>query len=333
MRLLSRRSLLRCACAACAGGGLVHPVLSQTGAFPAKPMVVKMAFPAGGPADVSIRAASVVLQQSLGQPLVVDSMPGANGSLSAAFVGRAKPDGYTLLGTTGIDFLVAPMTIASAKYDPGAFKLLGVAGISDFVLVSSAAHQFKSVDELVEYAKKPGSKELSIAHWGTGSAPHLVAADFQARTGVRFLEVPYKGAAPTIADIAGGQVDLTFVPLGGPTLGMIQNGKMRPIALASPQRNPALPDVPTVGDSRALKNFDYSLWAALLAPPETPEPVVARLTAAMNDWVLSPENQARIKTNASRRLEPMTPSQASAFLRSEHEKYVRIARSLKLDPQ
>jgi tripartite-type tricarboxylate transporter receptor subunit TctC len=114
---------------------------------------------------------------------------------------------------------------------------------------------------------------------------------------------------------------------------MIQNGKMRPIALASPQRNPALPDVPTVGDSRALKNFDYSLWAALLAPPETPEPVVARLTAAMNDWVLSPENQARIKTNASRRLEPMTPSQASAFLRSEHEKYVRIARSLKLDPQ
>lgn len=144
MSPLSRRLLLRGACAACACGGLAHAVLAQTGPFPAKPMVVKMAFPAGGPADVSIRAAAVVLQQSLGQPLVVDSMPGANGSLSAAFVARTKPDGYTLLGTTGIDFLVAPMTIASAKYDPVAFKLLGVAGISDFVLVSSAAHQFKS---------------------------------------------------------------------------------------------------------------------------------------------------------------------------------------------
>jgi tripartite-type tricarboxylate transporter receptor subunit TctC len=334
MTPLSRRTLLRGACA-CAGGclGIHLPAFAQADPFPTKPMVVKVAFPAGGPADVSIRAASVVLQRSLGQPLVAESMPGANGSLSAVFVARAKADGYTLLGTTGIDFLVAPLTIASAKYDPVAFKLVGVAGISDFVLVSNATHDFKSIDELVEHARKPGSKELSIAHWGTGSAPHLVAADFQARTGVRFLEVPYKGAAPTIADIAGAQVDLTFVPLGGPTLGMIQNGKMRPIALASPQRNPALPDVPTVGESRLLKNFDYSLWSALLAPPDTPEPVVARLTAAMNEWIVSPENQARIKTNASRRLDPMSPAQAAAFLRAERDKFTRVARSLKLDPQ
>ena len=246
---------------------------------------------------------------------------------------KAQPDGYTLLGTTGADFLVAPQTIVSAKYKPESFSLLGLTGQSDFVLVSSPAYSFKSVDELIAYAKKSGNPQLSIAHWGTGSAPHIVAADFQARTGTKFLEVPYKGAAPTIADVAGGQVDLTFVPLGGPTLAMIQNGKLKAIGITSLKRNPALPDLPALSESRQLPGFEYSQWAALLAPPRTPEAVVARLNGAVNDWLLSPENQARVATNVQRKLEPMSVAQAAAFLKAEHEKYERVAHLLKLDPQ
>ena len=329
--LLPRRLFLQFSALAVAGFGASRPAMAQ--AYPAKPIVIKVAFPPGGPADASIRAATVVLQRNLGQNLLADNMPGANGSLGAMNVLNATPDGYTLLGTTGTDFLVAPSTIASAKYQPDSFKLLGVVGISDFVLVSSPAHNFKNVDELIDHAKKPGNKELSIAHWGTGSTPHLVAADFQARTGTKFLEVPYKGAAPALTDVAGGQVDLTFLPLGGSTLGMIQNGKLKPIGLATDRRNPALPQVAAFNESRHLANFEYSLWSAVLAPPKTPEPIVARLTSALNEWSASPENLARITANGSRRLEPMTVAQAAAFLKSEYDKFNRVARSLKLDPQ
>lgn len=309
----------------------IHVAMAQD--YPARPITVKVAFPAGGPADVSIRAANVVLQRSLGQPLVSENVPGATGSISAMAVLKANADGYTLLGTTGTDFLVAPFTIASAKYQPESFRLLGVVGISDFVLVSSVAHSFRNIDDLIDYARKAGSKELSLAHWGAGSTPHIVGADFQARTGTKFLEVPYKGAAPALTDVSGGHVDLAFVPLGGSTLDMIQSGKVKAIALASERRNPALPDVPTVSESLRVRNFEYSLWSALFAPPDTPESIVARLTDALNEWVSSPENLARIRTNASRRLDPMSVAQAAIFLRREHEKFNAIARSLNLDRQ
>jgi tripartite-type tricarboxylate transporter receptor subunit TctC len=328
MTVLSRRALLA---AASALGAPALPVFAQ--GFPAKPIVVKIGFPAGGPADASIRAAGVVLQRNLGQSFVADNQPGANGSISAMNVLKAEPDGYTLLGTTGVDFLVAPLTIATARYQPDAFRLVGAVGISDFVLVANPRLPLNSLADLVAAAKKPGAREFSYAHWGPGSAPHIVGADFQQRAGVRFLEVPYKGAAPSVVDVAGGQVDLTFVPLGGPTLGMIQTGKLRAIALAADKRNPALPNVPLVAEHPGLKDFEYSLWSALLAPPKTPDAVVARLNAAMNEWIASPENLARITSNASRRLDPMTVAQATAFLKAEHEKYNRVARMLKLQAE
>src|SRR4051812_36903223 len=106
----------------------------------------------------------------------------------------------------------------TAKYEPEKFKLIGIVGESDFILLSSKSYSFKSIDELVDYALKPGSKELILAHWGAGSSSHIVGADFQTRTGTRFLEVPYKGAAPVIADMLGGHIDLAFAPLGGGTL-------------------------------------------------------------------------------------------------------------------
>lgn len=301
--------------------------------YPTRPVTIKVAFPAGGPADAAIRAANVVLQRSLGQPLVSENVPGATGSISAMAVLNASPDGYTLLGTTGSDFVVAPFTVASAKYQPESFKLLGVVGMSDFVLVSSPAYAFKNIDELIDYAKKPGNKALTLGHWGKGSTAHIVGADFQARTGATFLEVPYKGAAPALSDVIGGHLDLTFAPLGGATLELIQSGKVKAIAVASEKRNPGLADVPTVNESARIKNFEYSIWSALFAPPNTPQTIVARLNAALNDWITSADNQARVKLNASRRMEPMNLAETAAFQKSEQDKFSSIARSLKLELQ
>ena len=303
------------------------------GPKPSRPITIKVAFPAGGPADASIRAANVILQRNLGQPLISENLPGATGSISAMSVLKADPDGYTLLGTTGSDFVIAPFTIPSATYKPDSFKLLGVTGASDFILVSSAAHSFKNIDELIDYAKKPGNKQLTLGHWGKGSTAHIVGADFQARTGTAFLEVPYKGVAPALSDLTGQHLDLTFAPLGGPALELINSGKVNAIALASDKRSSALPNVPTIGESAKIKNFEYSIWTALFAPPGTPEPVAARVTEALNEWLLSPENLARISVNGARRLEPMNPAQAEAFFRAEQTKFQTTLRSLKLDPQ
>lgn len=327
----TRRRLLQAALGAVPALGAPLVLRAEAG-YPSKPVIIKVAFPAGGPADSSIRAASVVLKQNLGQSVLADNLPGASGSICAMNVLRSPTDGYTLLGTTGIDFLVAPLGIATAKYHPARFRLLGLTGMSDFVLVSSPSHNFRNVDEVIAYAKGPGNPKLSLAHWGPGSAPHLVGADFQARTGLQLLEIPYKGAAPVTNDIAGSQVDLTFIPMGGPTLGMIKTGRFRPIGVASRQRNPLLPNVPALGESKALQGFEHSQWAAVLAPPNTSDAVVARLTDAMNAWIRSPENKLRVETNLQRTLEPMTAAQSDAFLKSEYAKFNGIARSLKLGP-
>lgn len=305
---------------------------SQAQNFPDKPVYVKVAFPAGGPADAAIRSSFPVLQRGLGQTVIADNLPGASGTIAAMSVWKASPDGYTLLGTTGADFLLAPLNIPAAKYQPDSFRALGIVSITDLVLVSSPAHAFKNVDELIDYAKRPGSKELSIAHWGIGSTPHIAAADLQARTGVKFLEVPYKGAAPVATDVAGGQVDLAFAPLGGPTLGLIQTGKLKVIGLAGQKRNAALPQAPLLSEGQGLKNFEYSIWVALFAPPKTSDNVALKLNKSISEWATSSENQVRVASGASRAVEPMNLPQTAAFLKKEQEKYTSVAKMLDLRP-
>jgi tripartite-type tricarboxylate transporter receptor subunit TctC len=308
-----------------------EPSIAQS--YPTKPLIIKVAFPAGGPADVTIRAANVVLERHLGRPIVTENVPGANGSIAVTAVIKAPADGYTLLGTTGSDFITAPVTIASAKYEPEKFKLIGIVGNSDFVLLSSKAHSFKTVDELIDYALKPGDKELILAHWGAGSSPQVVGTDFQTRTGAKFLEVPYKGVAPVIADLLGEHIDLAFVPMSGGTLDLIETGQVKAIAIASAERNAALPTVPTIGESARVGKFEYSIWSALFAPPGTPDEVVGRLNDALNIWSASDENLARIKANAARQAVPMDVSHAIAFFKSEREKYLTVLGSLSFKPQ
>ncbi len=275
--------------------------------FPSRPVTIKAAFPAGGPSDASIRAANQILERNLGQTMVTENVAGAAGSIAATAVLNAKADGYTILGTTGSDLVTA--TIGPASSTP------------------------ETLDELIAYASKPGNKELTIGHWGKGSTAHIVGADFQARTKASFLEVPYKGVAPVVSDITGQHLDLTFAPLGGPVLELIKSGKIKAIAIASDKRHPSLPDVPTMTENPKLKNFEYSIWAALFAPPETPEPVVKRLNEAVNVWLASPEYLDRVAVQGSRLMKSMSLAEADAFFKSERDKFTVMANALKLASQ
>jgi tripartite-type tricarboxylate transporter receptor subunit TctC len=301
--------------------------------YPNKSILIKVAYPAGFGVDASVRPSAPVLQRALGQTLVIENMPGANGSIAAMNVFNAAPDGYTLLATAGPDLVVAPLTVASAKYASDSFKLIGSFGSADMVLVSHPDRPFHNLSALVEQMQKPGAKELSIAHWGQGTLAHLAAAELQGRAGVKLLEVPYKGIAPIATAVGGGEVDLAFVPLAGPILGMIQTGRMKAIAIASTKRHPLLPDLATLSEHARFKNFEFGIWTGLFAPARTPDAVVARLGKAFHEWNESPEFVALTTAQGLRKLDSMTPQQAAAFLRAESEKFVNIAKTLNLVAQ
>lgn len=301
--------------------------------YPTKPILIKVAYPAGFGVDASVRPAAPVMQRSLGQTLVIDNMPGANGSIAAMNVLNAPPDGYTLLATAGPDFVVAPLTVASAKYTLNSFKLVGVFGVSDMVLITHPSRPFDNLDTLLEQMQKPGAKELSVGHWGLGTLAHLAAADFQTRAGVKLLEVPYKGIAPLATAIGGGEVDLAFVPLAGPILGMIQTGRIKALAFAGAKRHGLLPNLATFGENPRFKNFEFSIWAGLLAPARTPDAVLASLSKALQAWTESSEYLALATAQGSRKVDPMSPQQATAFFQAESDKFISIAKTLSLVPQ
>jgi tripartite-type tricarboxylate transporter receptor subunit TctC len=301
--------------------------------YPNKAILVKVAYPAGFGVDASVRPSTPVLQRALGQTLVIENMPGANGSIAAMNVLNAAPDGYTLLATAGPDLVVAPLTLASAKYASDSFKLIGSFGSADMVLVSHPDRPFNNLGALLEQMQKPGAKELSIAHWGQGTLAHLAAAEFQGRAGFKLLEIPYKGIAPIATAVGGGEVDLAFVPLAGPVLGMIQTGRIKAIAIASTKRHPLLPDLATLSEHARFKNFEFGIWTGLFAPARAPDAVITRLSKAFHEWNESPEFAALATAQGLRKLDSMTPQQAAAFLRTESDKFVSIAKTLNLVAQ
>lgn len=306
-------------------------VAAQT--YPNRPVTVKVAYPPGGPADVAARKLQPGLQGALKQPFVMENVPGAGGSIAARAVLGAAPDGYTLLVTTGNDAILAPLTVKAARYAATDLRLISVIFPTDFALVTSADHDFKDVDALVQASQAGGAREMTYGTWGHGSAPHLVGVDFIASTGARILDVPYKGAAPVVAALLSRQIDMAFVPLAANVLSLVAAGKIRVVGIANTQRNPHLPQVPTLNEGKTLRNFVYSAWAGLFVPASMPESVVASLSQTMERLVQEPEFQAFIRESGALPVTPLTASQAAALYRAEAEKYASVARSIKLEPQ
>ncbi|MDN8617445.1 tripartite tricarboxylate transporter substrate binding protein [Variovorax ginsengisoli] len=326
-----RRYLAACIVAAAALPfvTLVHAQLPSS----SRPLVMRVAYPAGGPADVAARKIQLPLQAALGKPVIIENLPGAGGSIAANNVLHATPDGQTLLVTTGNDMILSPLALAQVKYKPEQYRLLATILPTDFTLVTSANHAFPSVDALIERARRSDQKELTIGSWGYGSAPYLVGADFSASTNARVMDVPYKGAAPVIQALLSREIDLAFVPLAPNVLELIRTGKINAIGVANTKRNPYLPQLPTLSEGKYLKNFVYSAWAAVFVPASAPEPVVAALHKNLAEITGSSDFQGFLKDSAALPVEPMTPAQSAAFYQAEIDKFRRIAKAVKLEPQ
>jgi tripartite-type tricarboxylate transporter receptor subunit TctC len=269
---------------------LATPALAQT--FPTHGVTIVSPYQAGGTSDIIARALAQKLGETWSQPVVVENRPGANGAIGVQAVARAPADGHTLLAVASSALTLNPTIFPNLAYDVGRdLASITRTGQVPNVLVVHPSVPAKTVAELIALAKaEPG--KLSYASQGVGSNGHLNGEMFKMRAGVDLVHVPYKGSAPAVTDLVGGQVQLMFDNLPS-VLEQIRAGNLRAIAVTSAARSPLLPEVPTIAES-GLPGFDTSAWFALLTTKNTPEPVRATLQKAAVAALSDPDVRARL---------------------------------------
>jgi tripartite-type tricarboxylate transporter receptor subunit TctC len=321
-RKLTRRSLIHVVAlaAAMASGS----AMAQS--WPSKPITLIVPFPAGGTTDVLARALADKLQQSLGQPVIVESKPGAGSTLGADYVAKAKPDGYTLL-VGAVHHTIASSVYKKLPYDfqKDLAPITTVALVPN-VLVVNPGTPAKNVSELVALLKaKPGG--YNYGSNGNGTAQHLIGTQFQNLTGTELVHVPYKGSGPLATDLLGGQITMSFDTVT-PVLQHIKAGKLRALAVTTAKRSSALPDVPTLEEA-GLKAFNIGTWFGVLAPVATPKDILGRLNAEMVKVIQSPEFRKRMDEIGA---EPIGNSadEMALQIKSETEKFSRLVKDAKV---
>jgi tripartite-type tricarboxylate transporter receptor subunit TctC len=319
MSLLRRRRFLYLAAGAAAFPMTAH--LAKAEAFPVRPVHIVVGFPAGGIADIAARLVGQPLQQSMGQPIVVENRLGAGGNIAAEAVVRAPPDGYTLI------LAGANNTINATLYKNLPFDFIRdvamVAGIMQgpVVMVTNPSLAAKNATELISYAKaNPG--KLNMASAGSGTTTHLAGELFQMMAGVSMVHVPYRGGAAALADLAAGRTQVMFAPVVD-ALGFIRDGRLRALAVTSLNPSPVLPGIPPLAS--VVPGYEVSLWLGLGAPKATPASTVVVLNKAVNASLAEPAIANRIRELGA---EPMimSPSELDAFVAADTEKWAKAVK-------
>ncbi len=257
--------------------GAAAPAASQP--YPSKPIKLIVPVAAGGPLDTLARLAADKISGKLGQPVIVENRAGAGTSIGAKAVANAEPDGYTLLWASSATLGILPALYTRLDFDPRAFVPVVLVATLPHVLVVPATSPAKTAQELAAYAKAhPGQLNYGAS---LGTPPHLMGAMFAKMSGAELTFIPYKGAAPSITDLLGGQTQLTFDALTT-LMPLIQEGKLRALGITSPSRWPGLPDVPTMAEA-GFSGFPGDSWNGVVAPAGTPAAIVNKLNAALNE--------------------------------------------------
>jgi tripartite-type tricarboxylate transporter receptor subunit TctC len=291
-----------------------------------KPLTLVVSYPAGGGADVMARLIAPRLAEALGQPVIVDNKPGASGTVAAAQVARATPDGSTLL-LDASSFAVNPSLFDKLPYDAASsFAPLAVLALYPNVLVCTASFEAKSVADVLRLARaRPGT--LAYASSGNGSAQHLAGALFEAMAKVEMSHIPYRGGGPALNDVMGGQVPLFFANVAS-SLGHIQSGRLRALAVTSRLRSRVLPEVPSMEEA-GLKGYEVLEWNPVLSPAGVPAPMRARLAAAIRKAMSDPEVLARVRALGGE-VFGGGETEAGAFLKAQQTLWGRVVRERRI---
>ena len=303
---------------------IVLPLEAQAQPYPSKPIRFVVPYPAGGPLDTVARLLGQKVSESTKQPVIVDNKPGAGGNIGADAVAKAPADGYTILMGAVATHAINPTLYASMPYDAiKDFTPVTQIASTPNVLVVNPSVPASNVREFIAYAKaNPG--KLNFGSGSTGSAGHLAGELFKTMAGIDMTHVPYKGAAPAMNDLIGGQIQLMFDNLAS-SLAQVRAGKVKALAVTTAKRSALAPELPTIAES-GLPGFDINTWFGIFVPAGTPREVVERLHAEFTKALAAPDIREKMLNLGA---EPVgsTPEEFAAYIRSEADKYARVIKA------
>jgi tripartite-type tricarboxylate transporter receptor subunit TctC len=325
MRQLPTAAKLACALSLSLLSSLaLLPAAAWAQAYPNKPIRILVHIPPGGAPDIAARVVGEKLGEAMGQPVVIDNRPGANGNIAGEIVAKSPPDGYTLLACVDSQVVINPHVYRIMSFDPMK-DLVPVATLAsnEFFLAANPEQPFKTFAEFIAYAKK-AQPPLNYASGGNGSQQQLTMEMLKARAGIPLAHIPYKGSGPATVALLAGEVPVEFA--GSNAGPQIKAGKLRALAVAGKKRLAAFPDVPTVAEF--YPGFSNSIWMGLCAPRGTPEAVLGRLRAEINKALALPDVKEKFARTGA--LEPLitTPEEFSATIRADFEKYGKVVKDV-----
>jgi tripartite-type tricarboxylate transporter receptor subunit TctC len=323
MRHLVRRTLTAAGCAVVAAA-LLGPSAAEAQTYPARPVRVLVGFSPGGAPDIIARLLGVKLQEGLGQAVVIENKPGATGNIAADAVAKSPPDGYTVL-MGNVSVAIAPSLSSKLPFDPAQdFEPIGMVASLPLMAVVHPDVPAKTLQELAGYAKsQPGA--LNYGSVGIGSPHHLAGELFSSLANAKMVHVPYKGGGQAIQSVLAKETQLLFItPLA--VLPHVRAGKLRALAITSPRRFPAAPDVPTVAEG-GVPELEVDNWHVLLAPRGTPKAAVARLNAELNRVLGTPEMKDQLLTQQGAEVWVSTPDEAGTHLRAEIARWGKVVQA------
>ena len=297
---------------------------AQTAKYPDHPVKVVVGFSAGGGTDVAARVITQKLSETMGQTFVVENRAGASGLIASEGVAKSPADGYTLMVGSQTTLAVAPALYRKFHID-ATKDMVGIAmvGVSPLVAVVNPSVPVHSIKELIAMAKEKNDT-MNFASGGVGTTPHMAGELFAFTAGVKLVHVAYRGEAPAINDLLGGQIPFMFANLSA-VIGNVKAGKLRAIAITSAKRSPSAPEIPTVAES-GLPGFDAATWFALVAPAGTPRDIVMKLNAEVKKIVAMSDVQQRFEALGMTADEDRSPDNLDAYIKSEIAKWAKVVK-------
>jgi tripartite-type tricarboxylate transporter receptor subunit TctC len=312
---------------------LASAAIAQT--YPSKPVTLMVPYPAGGLSDVIARTVNTTLAKNFGQPVLVENLGGASGAIGAAKVLAAPSDGQMIFQGSPNELILAPLAISAIKYKSEDFRLVQMIATAQIGFVTRKDIAANNVDEFLDYARKEAAagRPITYASVGPGSFYHLLGEQLSKVSGIPMTHVPYKGIAPALQDVMGGQVDIFLAPMGKANIELQKTGKIKVLAMLNSERVEAFKDYPAISESKSLKNFTFNIWTGYFVKKDTPEPIVQVVYKAITDSLTDPAVRSGLEANSQVVAKPLSLQAMDKAYADGTAQFRAIAKAINLQPQ